>query len=242
MKTFFKISMAFNVVVIMTLIAYFISVYLPLVFTFANLTIADIPYYSTNPVGLLGNVYSDRYNYEWWVFTSDLFRLLVPLIFVQSILGALISQTKDTSVLLLVAVVLIFVFELLKLLYRGYVLGFCEDFQFCRSFNPANCMPGMDCPSNFIWQWTFYYNIVFVVIMVIYVILLSYITPESEIWLENLKRFGIPIEYVNGKDMLSLANKSITQGGLKMYKMVRDRIRSQARLIRKKKGYKPIPE
>jgi hypothetical protein len=198
MKEFYPIITALNTVVFISLFAYYAAVYLNVVFTFKYLTTSDVSYYDPTLMGLLGSDYSNRYSWEWWVFLSDILRVLVPIMYEFMVVTTVMYNNKSVRDIVALSTVLILVGEVLKLIWRGYVWWFCVDFQFCRNFNENNCKQKFDCPANFIWQWAFLYGLAFVVILILYTLLLSIFDSYAGDYQKELEEKGFDKRFLEG--------------------------------------------
>jgi hypothetical protein len=200
MRTFHKLTLAYDVLVMAFLASYFIIVFQNLVFTFGELPVSDIPYYDPNNVGTLGTSYSDRYNYEWVVFVSDVIRVTIPASF-EFLKGAtLFTMTSIETYVVSAYYVFVLIIEILKMIWRLWVWWFCVDFQFCRNYDPNNCFQKFDCPANYVWLVVVWYNIIFVVFMIFYMIAASQVLPEVRDYVGKLQTEGLPSSMYRKRD------------------------------------------
>lgn len=218
MKEFYPIITTLNIVVLISLFAYFSAVYLNLVFTFDFLSTSDVSYYDPTLVGLLGSSYSDRYNWEWWVFLSDITRFLVPIMFQFMIITSIMYNDKSVRDIIAVTTILILIGEFLKLIWRAYVWWFCVDFQFCRNFNPNHCKQKWDCVPNFIWMWAFWYGFAFFVILIIYTIIFATFDAYAGDFQKELEEKGFDSRFLDGP---SKEEETVLKARIPGYRQIR---------------------
>jgi len=184
-----------NAVTVASLIVYFIVVFLNATFTFdPDFTVSSVPFYDSVTGGDFRDTFANRYFFESWVFASDLLRIIVPLGYAHVTGLIIIDKDGEWTIISTIILVLIAILEVLKAFWRGYQWGFCADFQFCRNFDPSKCAQKFDCSANFLWLWAFWYNIAFLVLLVMYSFLSGLYEPALEKFYKNLEKKGIPPE------------------------------------------------
>jgi len=188
---------ALNTFTLASLIVYFTVVFLNVTFTFdPDFTVSSVPFYDSTTGGDFRDTFANRFFFESWVFASDLLRPIVLVAYAHVLHLILIDKDGQWSIISSLIWVVILILEVLKAIWRGYQWGFCADFQFCRNFDPSKCSQKFDCPANFVWLWAFWYNIFFVVILIVYLFLSTLYEPAVEKYYKNLEKFGIPPEKV----------------------------------------------
>ncbi len=184
-----------NVIMIAGLFIYFSVVTLPVTFTFNFLTVDDVPFYDNPTNNILGESLSDRYHIEYWVFASDFLRIIPPLLLPTVIVLTIVEGPDNyTWAMTNVWIVALFiVLEVLKLFWRLTQWGFCDDFQFCRPFDPS-VMTSAFGPTNFIWEWTVYFNAAWIAALVVYLIIATQVESGARtFWRSLVKELGIPV-------------------------------------------------
>ena len=196
MKDFFILITALNGVLVVLFVLYGPAVFQNLVFTFKYLTTSDVDYYDPSLTGTLGTVYSDRFGFEFWVYASDLFRFGVPILYQFLLNDSILYNNKPIRSIVLFIMIFMSILELVKLIWRSYVWGFCPHFQFCRSFDPAECTgnTGATCHPNFIWLWTWSLTLIHLVIYALMTALLPFFETSADAFYDNLKRRGVDLE------------------------------------------------
>jgi len=179
------IAVITNVIVFAGLIVYFTVVALNLTFTFTHLTVDDVPFYDNPTDNILGESLSERYHLEYWVYASDFLRFIPPILLATVIGLALVEDAKTWAQLNVWTVVILIILEIFKLAWRLVQYGFCDDFQFCRPFDPLVSTSGFG-PTNFIWQWTVWGNAAWIVVLVVYLIIATQVESGSDKFWEDL--------------------------------------------------------
>jgi len=194
MRTALWLLIALNTVTFASLIVYYVVVFLNATFTFdPDFTVASVPFYDS-VTGTFRDTFANRFFFESWVFASDLLRPIVPLSFAHAIPSIIIDNNGQWSIIPNLIWVVIVVLEVLKAIWRGYQWGFCADFQFCRNFDPAKCAQKFDCPANFLWLTTFWYNIFFLVLLILYLFVSAQLEPGVLKFYKYLETHSVPLD------------------------------------------------
>ncbi len=188
-----------NAIVFASLIIYFTVVFLNATFTHEFLTVSDVPYYD-DVTGGWRNAFANRYHFEFWIFASDLLRFIIPLAYATVIPQLIVDPDGLWTILPNLFYVILFIIEVLKAIWRGWQWGFCADFQFCRNFDESKCMQKFDCPANFLWLWVFWYNIAFIVILIIYLFLITLYERGAKEYYTYREMYGISEDQLIQKD------------------------------------------
>jgi len=216
------ISTLTNVVVIAGLLIYFTVVALNLTFTFNFLTVDDVPFYDNPTDNILGESLSNRYHIEYWVYASDFLRFIPPILLPTVIGLSLLESGKVWAMSNVWIIVLLGILEILKLIWRVIQFGFCDDFQFCRPFDPA-VMTSAFGPTNFIWEWTVYFNAAWIVVLVVYLILAVQVESGARKFYKDLQKEGYVVrearqaekDYKSLKDMYEIVRSMYKSYNLK---------------------------
>ncbi len=192
MRLVVRLLTALNVVTTVSLIVYYTVVFLNATFTFdPDFTVSSVPFYDSVTGGEFRDTFANRLFFESWVFASDLLRIIVPITYAHIIGLIIIDKDGQWTIISSLILILIIVLEFLKAVWRGYQWVFCTDFQFCRNFDPSKCSQKFDCPANFLWLWAFWYNIAFLVLLFIYILLSEQYEPAVIKFYKNLEKTGI---------------------------------------------------
>lgn len=164
-NTKFIVIQLFNTLVTLSLLGYFPVVYLNLVYTHDTLPIANVPYYDP----ALTSAKSDRYQYEWFFYAMDIFRIIPPIMINFQITSTVIHGSSSTLGYILI-VGFICILDLINLVKRSSDYGLCSTIQFCRNFNPANY-----ATPNWVFLVGFWFNLAFLLFDAIYIYMAVYI-------------------------------------------------------------------
>lgn len=163
------------------LMTYYSFIHLNLVFTHDNLETSAIPYYdSSGGTGHPSLLQVQRYRFEWWVFASDVLRIIPPVLFMLMLLYNVMNGPTTHLPYTLIVFVLAGL-EFLKLAYRSWQYARCGFYQLCRNFDPT----GTASQANVIWVVLFYFNLGFFIIFVVYGMLGPSLTQAGNYYYET---------------------------------------------------------
>lgn len=194
MKNLCPVVAGVNFIVFATLIVYFSTTWLNLIFTFTWLRPDDVPFYNSTLVGTLGSTYSDRYNWEWWIFLTDITYYIPPALFSMIFLDKIMNPGNGFLGAAGFLTAFITVMTWIKNGYRAYVWWYCVDFQFCRNFVPGECNQKWDCDPNYVWQIIVFYNVFQSFVCVFYVFLIGAIYLTADARHRDMEVRGLYIE------------------------------------------------
>ena len=189
MKAVFILITVFNVVLFGLFAFYYARHTLNLVFTHSTLDETDISYYDDT------FNQTNRYNFYWWIYALDGLWMIVPFF---SYLVILIALTMQYNIAFFpqwtfVAFALI---ETFKFIWRVIQMSFCEDFQFCRNEDAAECTPA-SCSPNIQMQISTWYSILLIILFLLESFIISLINGGQEQvwndwrkWADRKKRFA----------------------------------------------------
>jgi hypothetical protein len=164
LKTTFIAASIINAIYVVGVGSYFALVFLNLTFTFDELPVSSIPFYS----GDLPEQTTERYMYHWWEFASDTLRIIPPLLCISAFATqALWGPHSNMAYVLITAIIV--VVEAGKTVKRSFDWARCTEYQFCRNFDPD----GEPSAINSIFLMAYIYQIGFFVFSVIYVVLIT---------------------------------------------------------------------
>ncbi len=154
-----------NLIWVLALFFYFPGVYLNLTFTHTNLT--EVPYYSDS----ISLATTNRYHWEWWVYASDVLRILPPIIFLFFYCNLILH--KNAGVLwYTVSMVILLLIDTAKMLKLFWHWGFCASYQFCRAYSARNDGTGEDpAVPNYNFHMIMWFNVGFFILTLIYTFL-----------------------------------------------------------------------
>jgi hypothetical protein len=190
MKFLYCGTTIFNVIVLAFLFIYFAIVHLNLVFTFKHLTVSDVPYYDT---GVTYPNIDQRFGIDWWMYLTDYFRF-IPIFSMNATIGASLLYVHGYETTNIAVIGILLIWEILKLLVvRIPEWASCANIQVCRNENPADNPPSAFEFTSMLWQWTVFFNVAYIGVLVIYLILAAFIKREQKEYYEELKKKGIKI-------------------------------------------------
>jgi len=159
-----------NGIVVIGLLFYFPFVFLNFTYTFKYLPVEDIPFYSAG----LGTGQSARYHGEWFIDASDVLRIVPPILSLFTMFVILrkepVSATElqpPSIIFYFFIMVILTIFEFVKMIIRTVDYVYCDDRQFCRNFNPSGD-PGS---ANSVFLTALSFSVIFSVITLVYTIL-----------------------------------------------------------------------
>jgi hypothetical protein len=191
MRAVFFWCMLYNAIVVVWLFVYFPLVFLNLVFPFSDLPISDVSYYNGNS----GNY--DRYAIEWFIYASDIFRFIPPLLLTFTLTQALLDTKSVIGILTFYMIfnTILAILELVKAIKYTWDWIYCKDYQFCRSFDSDD--GGNPNDANYVFITVAITSYVYLIFDIIYLIL-SRPIKTSVVFYERASLFES-----NGDDMES---------------------------------------
>jgi hypothetical protein len=163
---------------------------LNVVFTFKHLPVSAVPYY--NPAATFPNI-DQRYGVDWFVYVTDYLRF-IPIFSSNAAIGGALLYPIAYEEINTGAIVLLTIWELLKLLVvRIPEWSDCKNIQICRNENPADNPPAAFELTSALWQWTIFFNVAFIGVLIVYIFLATQIKSGQKAYYENLKKKGITI-------------------------------------------------
>ena len=157
---------------VLSLLVYFPFVHLNLVFTHDNLAVSDVSYYNPNKAEST----TERFHFEWYLFASDALRIALPVLPLFTMANLLIDGPSSMIWYTIIIFILLAV-EAVKLFKYSYNLVFCEDFQFCRNFDPS----GDSNKPNIVFIVMYAYTFAFTLFCALYAFLGSHINKGRKL-------------------------------------------------------------
>jgi len=116
----------------------------------------------------LGSATTDRFYYHWWEIGTDVFVILMPILQIsafatQSLYG------RHSNLVYIIGVAIILVLELLKVVKRSFDWARCDEYQFCRNFDPA----GDPSSPNFVFYLLYFFTVFYFFVAVVYMLLIA---------------------------------------------------------------------
>lgn len=158
-NTKFVVLNLYNAIVVISLLIYFPTVFLNLVFTFDDLPVANIPYYSES----ITTAKSDRYQYEWFFYALDVLRIIPP-IFLNFQISSNIVHGKSSMLAYYVVMGVCLIVEFANFLKRSIDWGLCSSTQLCRGYETS------PATANYVFLVAFWYNAAWVLFDMIYLV------------------------------------------------------------------------
>lgn len=191
-ESFLRVTFAYNLVVGISLFLYFSIAPSFTVFTNKYLTTADVPYYVTDPDWgffnwLADPFFTDQFGMEWIWFLTDTWRFVFPLMWMFLMAAAFLITVDSIVMITGVSYGVLFFIEAIKTIVRIWQFGFCVNFQICRNWNPSECTQD-SCPPNYAFQWIFWYQLVFLFIALLYLIIVIFVSKASKQWHEKMEK------------------------------------------------------
>jgi len=190
MKFIYWGTTIFNTIVLFFLFTYFAIVHLNLVFTFNHLPVSNVPWY--DPSVPLPNL-DQRFGFDWWIYVTDYFRF-IPIFASLAVIGSSLLYTKAYEGLFVGSTVILLIWEVIKLLaIRILEWANCKNVQICRNENPADNPPSAFEMTSMLWQWTVFFNVAFIGVLIIYIIIGIFIKQGQKEYYEELSKKGITV-------------------------------------------------
>ncbi len=163
------IMIVLNTILILLFTFYVGVVFVNIKFTNQFFTTSDYQCYDDTLFMGLGNVWTDQYYPDWWIFLSDFLYLLVPVYesYVLILYKKSSNNTHDIKTSNFVLLGTCLFFKALTLGIRVYQTIFCFYFQFCRICN-STCQPKFNCAPNSLWILIITFNVFWVLLILIY--------------------------------------------------------------------------
>lgn len=157
-----------NFFVVLSFLVYYPVVYMNTVFTNNYLSYTDIPYYVNQDKINVFDVY-------WWLFATDLLRIIAPIIMLFSI-SMLLSFGSGWAIWSEVVLAGLFLVDLVKLIWRASDWAHCSTIDYCRNFDSTVITSSDNINPNYIFLFIWFYNLAFLAILVLY----GYLTTKME--------------------------------------------------------------
>ena len=150
-------------------------IYIPIVlqnitFTFNELPLENIPFYS----GSLGTSTTTRYDYNWWEFASDGLRIFPPAICFACIMFQLVLR-PHRPLGYVIANSIFMIIEIIKSIKRTVNWAECSNYQFCRNFD-TNQNPGS---INYVFLTCNIYGYIYILFSIAFLAFLPVIEISS---------------------------------------------------------------
>ena len=190
---FIRVTIFFNITVIVLLLLYSMIVPLQFIPTSAHLPPENVTCYATHLPGNLDNsVITDVGGFEYVLLLLDLLRWFFPFTFIAILALSLTLGSSDIAWITVVIFGLLFLEEAIKLVIRIDEYWFCSDWQICPRCSPPDykrCSPeDTSCPHNYLYKWIFWSNVVWIPLNILYMILMGFVVYVTKTHAEKKKQ------------------------------------------------------
>lgn len=190
---FARVSIGFNIVVIIFIALYHMTVPLQFIPTSKYLPAANITCYATHlPLNMDSPATTDVGGWEWTLLLLDELRWLYPGFLFMSLVLAFVIKGVGFAFVTLVVYLVLLIIDGIKLFFRIDEYWFCSNWQICPRCNGPDdmrCPPeDTSCPHSYLIKWIFWTNVGFIFLGILYIILGYVVTRVNKSHFESMER------------------------------------------------------